>query len=112
MQSSGGPSRDITAHVLELKLKALILDTVHNIDIVQMLVRDNIGSTGNWLWQKQLRCYLSKGTNAVCGVHVMCVYTFKIIVLVIFTTILPVIIITQDCSNHRYFDFTFNILNQ
>ena len=49
------------AHVLELKLKALILDTVHNIDIVQLLVRDNIRSTDNWLWQKQLRCYLSKG---------------------------------------------------
>ena len=50
------------AHVLELKLKALILDTVHNIDIVQLLVQDNIRSTGHWLWQKQLRCYLSKGT--------------------------------------------------
>ena len=52
--------------MLELKLKALILDTVHNIDIVQMLVRDNIRSTGNWLWQKQLRCYLSKGTYSKC----------------------------------------------
>ena len=66
LQSSSGSSRDVTAHVLELKLKALILDTVHNIDIVQMLVRDNIRSTGNWLWQKQLRCYLSKGTYSKC----------------------------------------------
>lgn len=59
--SSSGPARDAAAHVLELKLKALILDTVHNIDVVQMLQRDNIRSTGHWLWQKQLRCYLSKG---------------------------------------------------
>ena len=67
LQSSSGPSHDITAHVLELKLKALILDTVHNIDIVQLLVRDNIRSTDNWLWQKQLRCYLSKGTHNCIG---------------------------------------------
>ena len=77
-----------------------------------MLVRDNIRSTGNWLWQKQLRCYLSKGIQMQCVEFVLCVCTFKIIVLVIFTTILPIIIITQDCSNHRYFDVTFIILNQ
>lgn len=60
LQSSGS-SRDSAAHVLELKLKALILDTVHNIDVIQTLIRENVHNSGHWLWQKQLRCYLKKG---------------------------------------------------
>ncbi len=46
---------DVDAHVLELKLKALILDTIHNIDVVQLLSERNIKNIDDWLWQKQLR---------------------------------------------------------
>ncbi|XP_033111404.1 cytoplasmic dynein 2 heavy chain 1-like [Anneissia japonica] len=44
--------------VLELKLKALILDTIHGIEVVQLLMKNNITSTEEWLWQKQLRYYV------------------------------------------------------
>lgn len=50
-------------HVLELKLKALILDTVHSIDVVQTLIHSGVKKTGHWLWQKQLRFYLKNGNR-------------------------------------------------
>ncbi|XP_076446844.1 LOW QUALITY PROTEIN: cytoplasmic dynein 2 heavy chain 1-like [Babylonia areolata] len=46
------------AVVLELKLKALILDTIHNMDVVQDLMDYKIHGTAEWMWQKQLRYYL------------------------------------------------------
>ena len=41
--------------VLDLKLKALILDTIHNIEVVNLLITQDVRSKGDWLWQKQLR---------------------------------------------------------
>ena len=49
------------APVLELKLKALIMDTIHNIEVVEMLVDSRIPGAGDWKWQKQLRCVLATG---------------------------------------------------
>ena len=46
---------------MELKLKALVLDTVHNIEIVQLLLKEKVNDVGNWYWQKQLRFYLRNG---------------------------------------------------
>ena len=43
------------APVLELKLKALIMDTIHNIEVVEMLIDTRVGATTDWKWQKQLR---------------------------------------------------------
>ena len=51
------PLRD--AIVLQIKLRSLILDLVHMLDVVKMLVSNNVSSSGDWLWQKQLRFYLS-----------------------------------------------------
>ena len=42
-------------HVLELKLKALIMDCIHFIDVVQQLLAADTRSTKEWQWQKQLR---------------------------------------------------------
>lgn len=42
-------------------MKALILDTIHNMDVVTSLVGSRVKSVDNWLWQKQLRCYLVNG---------------------------------------------------
>lgn len=47
---------DTDTHVLDLKLKALILDTIHNIEVAEMLMDKKVKSTDEWLWQKQLRC--------------------------------------------------------
>ncbi len=49
------------AVVMELKLKALILDTVHNIEVLKALIAENITDVSRWQWQKQLRCYLRSG---------------------------------------------------
>ena len=46
---------DPDSKVLELKLKALILETLHYIDIVETLSEGKVRSTDHWLWKKQLR---------------------------------------------------------
>jgi len=50
---------DISAHVLELKLKALILDTIHNIEVVEQLNTSSLTDVADWQWQKQLRLALT-----------------------------------------------------
>ena len=50
--------------VLGLKLKALILDTIHHIDICQTLIDEGVGASGDWAWQKQLRFYLDPEAGA------------------------------------------------
>ncbi|ESO93665.1 hypothetical protein LOTGIDRAFT_209197 [Lottia gigantea] len=56
--------QDVEAKVLELKLKALILDTIHSIDVVRELMTANIRKTSEWLWMKQLRVNMRK--DGVC----------------------------------------------
>jgi len=45
----------VEGHVLDLKLKALILDTIHAIDVVHQLLQAGCHSMTDWSWQKQLR---------------------------------------------------------
>ena len=52
---NGTDMEDIDTNVLELKLKALILDTIHNIDLIEQLEDSRVNSSQDWLWQKQLR---------------------------------------------------------
>ena len=40
---------------MELKLKALIMDCIHLIDMVQQLLAADTRSTQEWQWQKQIR---------------------------------------------------------
>ncbi|KAM9321467.1 cytoplasmic dynein 2 heavy chain 1 [Gastrophryne carolinensis] len=47
------------AGILELKLKALILDIIHNIDVVKQLIQAQVHSVDDWAWKKQLRFYMS-----------------------------------------------------
>lgn len=46
---------DVGARVLELKLKALILDSIHNIEVVEQLNTSSLTDVADWQWQKQLR---------------------------------------------------------
>ena len=48
--------------VLDLKLKALILDTIHHIDVVRTLDSSGVRGAEDWLWLKQLRYYLEGDT--------------------------------------------------
>ena len=50
-----GAGNDAGAKVLELKLKALILDIIHAIDVIEQLLESNCKSIEEWEWQKQLR---------------------------------------------------------
>lgn len=52
MSEAGGEDEGV---VLDLKLKALILDTIHNMDVIHHLLKANVRNTGEWIWQKQLR---------------------------------------------------------
>lgn len=51
----GDSSSDTQTHVLDLKLKALILDTIHAIDVVHQLMQAGTRSPDEWMWNKQLR---------------------------------------------------------
>ena len=64
--------------VLQLKVKALVLDLIHNIDVVDQLVADGTTHIGQWQWQKQMRFYLnSKGKCVARMVDAEIVYTYE-----------------------------------
>lgn len=44
-----------TGHVLGLKLKALIMDAIHLIDVVDQLLAGKVTRLDDFAWQKQLR---------------------------------------------------------
>lgn len=46
---------DKDSAVLELKLKALIFDTIYHIRILRDLIENSVTSVQHWHWQKQLR---------------------------------------------------------
>ena len=48
-------------------MKALILDTIHNIDITRLLIGagPDLRDHTHWLWQKQLRNYLKDGQSKI-----------------------------------------------
>ncbi|MCP9266202.1 DYHC2 [Dirofilaria immitis] len=49
---------EISDQVLKLKLKALIMDVIHNISILDELIDNSPCFISSWVWQKQLRFYL------------------------------------------------------
>lgn len=51
LQSSGSDEHG----VLVLKLQALIMDTIHYIEILDEIIKDKCDSIFNWTWKKQLR---------------------------------------------------------
>ena len=46
--------------LLSLKVKALTMDAIHHMDVLDQLVAKDTKDLGNWTWQKQLRFYLEK----------------------------------------------------
>ena len=66
------------ANVLELKLKALIMDTIHNIEVVEMLSDLQVAAASDWKWQKQLRYYMARsGTGVMRMVDAEFNYTYE-----------------------------------
>ncbi|XP_034023634.1 cytoplasmic dynein 2 heavy chain 1 [Thalassophryne amazonica] len=55
--------------VLQLKLKALILDIIHNISVVTQLNQAGVSSLDSWAWKKQLRFYM--GPSKCCYIQMV-----------------------------------------
>ncbi|KAI3354358.1 hypothetical protein L3Q82_018881, partial [Scortum barcoo] len=66
---AGRSLRDRESSVLQLKLKALILDIIHNISVVKQLNQAGVSSRDAWAWKKQLRFYM--GTDKCCVIHMV-----------------------------------------
>ncbi|KAJ8913453.1 hypothetical protein NQ315_013832 [Exocentrus adspersus] len=58
------PDSGNSDNILELKLKALLLDTIHHINVLEELLENNVTRISDWVWQKQLR-YYSNSTGEV-----------------------------------------------
>jgi dynein heavy chain 2, cytosolic len=58
-------SKATDSNLLDLKLKALIMDVIHYIDVVEQLTNENCRSANDWPWQRQLRFYLNKNGIAL-----------------------------------------------
>lgn len=54
---------DMSDNLLQLKIKALVLDIVHQIDVVDQLLKKRATKTTDWTWKKQLRYYMNTRTG-------------------------------------------------
>ncbi|KAM7538000.1 hypothetical protein Aperf_G00000070110 [Anoplocephala perfoliata] len=81
MEPSSSESAEEFPRVLSTKLAALILDTGHNIDVVDHLIKQTITSIEDWAWQKQLRFYSpiesKESAPRICMANSEFHYTFE-----------------------------------
>ncbi|KAM9359311.1 cytoplasmic dynein 2 heavy chain 1 isoform 6-T6 [Symphorus nematophorus] len=69
VDTSSDDNANTESSVLQLKLKALILDIIHNISVVKQLIQAGVTSPDAWVWKKQLRFYM--GTDKCCIMHMV-----------------------------------------
>lgn len=67
----------VESGILGLKLKALILDIIHNIDVVKQLNQAEVHSVEDWAWKKQLRFYMNDQKCYVQMVDAELQYTYE-----------------------------------
>ncbi|XP_028968661.1 cytoplasmic dynein 2 heavy chain 1 [Galendromus occidentalis] len=68
----------LTDPLQSLKLKALVLDVIHNMDVVEYLIEHQVVQLSDWCWQKQLRAYMQKdNTIRVNMVDASFEYTYE-----------------------------------
>jgi dynein heavy chain 2 len=66
--------REFTSHdlsnepLLQLKMKALVMDLVHHLDMIDQVIKKKANRLSDWAWSKQLRYYEVKG-KAVVRMH-------------------------------------------
>lgn len=59
-------SHDLSSEpLLQLKMKSLVFDLVHNVDVVDQLIAKGTKDLKAWQWSKQLRYYFVKGQAMV-----------------------------------------------
>ncbi|KAI8844037.1 dynein heavy chain and region D6 of dynein motor-domain-containing protein [Chytriomyces cf. hyalinus JEL632] len=54
--------------VMDIKVKSMILDVIHFIDVVEQLQKAGIASISDWEWQRQLRFYINKEAGNTCSI--------------------------------------------
>ncbi|TMS07235.1 Cytoplasmic dynein 2 heavy chain 1 [Larimichthys crocea] len=69
VDTSADDNSNTESSVLQLKLKALILDIIHNISVVKQLNQAGVTSPDAWAWKKQLRFYMA--TDKCCHIHMV-----------------------------------------
>ncbi|XP_056138994.1 cytoplasmic dynein 2 heavy chain 1 [Lampris incognitus] len=78
VDNSSNENVNTESSVLQLKLKALILDIIHNISVVKQLSQAGVSSLDAWAWRKQLRFYM--GPDKYCHIHMVdaqFIYTYE-----------------------------------
>ena len=65
------------SHLTSIKIKALILDLVHNMDVVDQLTKADARAITDWEWTKQLRLYAERGSVRVKMVDAAFDYTYE-----------------------------------
>ncbi|KAJ3130163.1 Cytoplasmic dynein 2 heavy chain 1 [Nowakowskiella sp. JEL0407] len=64
--------------LIQLKVKSLILDIIHFIDVVRQVQKANVKSISDWGWKRQLRYYMNKEKGCVILMNdAEFVYTFE-----------------------------------
>eukprot|EP00755_Sulcionema_specki_P016551 Sspe_Gene.10436::Locus_3490_Transcript_1_1_Confidence_1.000_Length_5354::g.10436::m.10436/K10414/DYNC2H, DNCH2; dynein heavy chain 2, cytosolic len=65
--------------VSDLKMKSIVMDLIHSIDVVEQLIENKVKSCTDWYWQKQLRFTMVE-EEMPCKVHMVDAtfdYTFE-----------------------------------
>jgi dynein heavy chain 2 len=59
-------SHDLSSEpLLQLKMKSLVMDLVHNLDVIDQLLDKKVQKLSDWIWSKQLRYYYVKNAAVV-----------------------------------------------
>merc|ERR1740130_1977708 len=53
-------SYDTDVELLSLKMKALVMDLIHHMDVLDQLMATGCAALGDWAWRKQLRFYMNE----------------------------------------------------
>lgn len=51
--------------LLKIKLRAILLDMVHQSSIIEFLIENNVTTQNDWCWLQQLKFYLNNTTPAM-----------------------------------------------
>ena len=61
---------NVSNHLIQLKFKALILDLIHQIDVIDQLIYAKLKDPSDWQWYKQLKFFMLS-SNQFCQIQ-MC----------------------------------------
>jgi dynein heavy chain 2 len=72
---------DQSDQLLQLKIKSLVLDIVHQVDVVDQLLKKSTTKSSEWTWKKQLRYYMDqksgKAVLRMCNAEFAYTYEYQ-----------------------------------